>query len=448
MRLVTAGDWRTLHRLFGTLVECGIGQIARPALAESWEQSPDGAIWTFTLRAGLKWSDGSALLPQQVVASFERGLLGTSHTEFSTFVEKVDLTSDGRVQFFLKKAPKNFLINLSFIDLAVVHPDAYSGEKFAWAAPSSGPYRLSVFDDAEMVLDRNPHYWEKLPRALQSVQVLKGSSDAEDVKTLLKEDWDACQLGPGAANSGDLDELRKKYSVHVGWPDFLFGLDWSRRKSKSGELPAQFRAYALKKIYRQFWKGLPEDPLRGVGLRPEGTLGAITRKEFDLILDSIPEDGAPSCPKNLVVLIREMFKGRDGVERLLSSIEEAGFRVTRKYVSTQECERLRESGDFDLSICYLGASEADPDSAWRIFNESILAAPVATREELALAQLESDLLKRSEIYKEFERKLVKEGLMIPIRYETTYMVTSNRVVVNPQVINDWGLQPFKLQRAE
>jgi len=213
-------------------------------------------------------------------------------------------------------------------------------------------------------------------------------------------------------------------------------------------LSTQFRRYALKKIYRNFWKDLPDHPLRGVGLRPEGTFGALTRKEFDQILDSIPEDFSPSFPKTLVVLIREMFRDRDGLERLIKAIEESGFQVTRKYGSYDEIEALRESGDYDLSICYLGASEADPDSAWRIFNESIFARPAATGTELADAQLESDPLKRSEIYKGFEKKLVVEGLLVPIRYETKYLVTSRRLALDPQVADEWGLQPFKLQLAE
>jgi ABC-type oligopeptide transport system substrate-binding subunit len=388
------------------------------------------------------------MLPKEVVSSFERLLSKTTHTEFSTFVEGVSLTPEGKIRFQLKKAPENFLITLSFADLSVVNPSAYSSKKFSWDAPSSGAYRVSAFTDTEMVLERNPYYWENLPKPLKKVELRRGASNSADVKTLLLGDWDACQLAPGAADSKALGELKKKYSVHVGRPDFLLALDWSRKKSKSGALSAQFRSYALKKIYRNFWKGLPDHPLRGVGLRPEGTLGALSRKEFDRILDSSPEESSPSFPKNLVVLIKEKIRNRDGVDRLLKAIEESGFRVTSRYGTDEEVEALRESGDYDLSFTHLGASETDPDSAWRIYNEADFAVPVATSAELSRAQLESDRIKRSQIYEGFERKLILEGLLVPIRYETTYIVTSKRLVLDPQVANDWGLQPFKLQLAE
>ena len=38
-----------------------------PALAESWEESEDGMTWTFHLREGLKWSDGSELNAERCV---------------------------------------------------------------------------------------------------------------------------------------------------------------------------------------------------------------------------------------------------------------------------------------------------------------------------------------------------------------------------------------------
>ena len=448
MHLVTAGDWKCFQRLFGTLVECGTGSTIRPALAESWEQSPDGLTWTFSLRGGQKWSDGSPMLPREVLASFERVLAKTTHTELSTFVKEVALTTDDKLRFHLKKSPGNFLIALGVADLSVVHPSAYAGEKFNWDASSSGSYRVSSYAPTEMVLERNPFYWERQQRPIQRVLLRRGTGNPADVNILLQEDWDGCHLSPGAADTKALDELSKNYSIHVGRPDYLMALEWSRMKSNTGALSTQFRRYALRKIYRNFWKGLPDHPLRGVGLRPEGTFGALTRKEFDQILDSIPEDNSPSFPKTLVVLIRGMFRGRDGLERLIKAIEESGFQVTRKYGSYEEMEALRESGDYDLSICYLGASEADPDSAWRIFNESIFATPAATSAELADAQLESDRLKRSQMYEGFERKLVSEGLLVPIRYETSYIVTSKRLVLDPLIANDWGLQPFKLQLAE
>ena len=46
-----------------------------PQLAESWETSEDGTVWTFQIREGVKFHDGADLTPSDVAYSFQRGLL-------------------------------------------------------------------------------------------------------------------------------------------------------------------------------------------------------------------------------------------------------------------------------------------------------------------------------------------------------------------------------------
>ncbi len=46
-----------------------------PWLAESWETSEDGTVWTFNIRDGVKFHDGADLTPSDVAYSFQRGLL-------------------------------------------------------------------------------------------------------------------------------------------------------------------------------------------------------------------------------------------------------------------------------------------------------------------------------------------------------------------------------------
>ena len=64
--LATAHIYEGLVRL-----KDGSAQI-EPALAESWTVSPDGLAWTFRLRQGVLFHDGTVLVAQAVVASFMR----------------------------------------------------------------------------------------------------------------------------------------------------------------------------------------------------------------------------------------------------------------------------------------------------------------------------------------------------------------------------------------
>jgi oligopeptide transport system substrate-binding protein len=54
-----------------------------PGLAEAWEVTPDGRRWTFHLRAGLVWSDGSALTARDVAWSFRRALAAATGAEYA-----------------------------------------------------------------------------------------------------------------------------------------------------------------------------------------------------------------------------------------------------------------------------------------------------------------------------------------------------------------------------
>src|SRR2546425_7211341 len=62
------------RQIFETLVtvDAATGKIG-PGLASSWQASNDGASWTFTLRDGVRFHDGSSLDASAVVVSFERG---------------------------------------------------------------------------------------------------------------------------------------------------------------------------------------------------------------------------------------------------------------------------------------------------------------------------------------------------------------------------------------
>ncbi|NJL25051.1 MAG: hypothetical protein HC902_07670 [Calothrix sp. SM1_5_4] len=93
----------------------------------------------------------------------------------------------------------------------------------------------------------------------------------------------------------------------------------------------------------------------------------------------------------------------------------------------------------------LGASEGDPDSAWRIYNDDF-AEPVATASELDQAQMERDQQKRHLAYQEFERRSLFNGLYIPLKNELTYIVTSKRVFLDRHLSTDWGVKLTKLKR--
>ena len=144
--LVSAGDWNMLQNLLSPLVLLGPGRAVFPGLAESWTQSSDGKQWSFKLREGLKWSDGSPIYSVQIQDSLRRALAKTTHTSLSSYVDGIHAVNDREIQFSLTSMPENFLMNLAFVDASIVHPSSLTSGAFSWSAPSSGAYRVSSLE--------------------------------------------------------------------------------------------------------------------------------------------------------------------------------------------------------------------------------------------------------------------------------------------------------------
>ena len=87
-----------------------------PGLAESWEESPDGKTWTYTLRPDLVWSDGTPLTSQDVVYTFNRILEGRyEKTNFGNYVRNIEsvTASDERTVVMTVKEPTPIMERLA-----------------------------------------------------------------------------------------------------------------------------------------------------------------------------------------------------------------------------------------------------------------------------------------------------------------------------------------------
>jgi len=446
--LQTAGDWNALQNLYATLVESGGNKTVRAALAERWEHDPQGKIWTFYLRPNLRWSDGSSMTTKQVVASLNRAHHGTTHTDLSRFVREIREESENRIVFTLDKTPPNFLTLLSFVDSAITHPQAYAGDKFTWDAPSSGAFRVVKYENEELTLEQNPNYWDTSVNRIPKAALVKGNGNAKDLDTLLAGDWDGCQLASGTIDQeSQIDALKTKYRVLVGSPDFLSTLTFSKKRTTEGRLPLRWRQFILKSVYSKIWQAdSNRESHRAVGLRPAGSLGSLSEAQFDQILAALPSTRPNDFPGKLEVLVSTRFHPRSIVKRMLDALKATtGAEVVEILATGNQFQTLQEKGNFDLEVNFLGASEADPDTAWRIYNDSVFAEPAATKEQLDQAQLEQNHDKRVLLYQAMEKSALDRALYVPIRNEIPYLVLSSRVEMDPAQASDWGLQLFQLR---
>ena len=151
-------------------------------LAETWDVSEDGKTYTFHLRDGLKWSDGSALTANDFVYSWKRLADPNTAAPYGSIINVVkgfDEAANGDVDKLAVSAPddKTFVVELNnpcsyfdkiagFLACVPVQQATIDANGDAWAIDpetyiTNGAYTMKEFTDGDkIVFAKNPNYWD------------------------------------------------------------------------------------------------------------------------------------------------------------------------------------------------------------------------------------------------------------------------------------------------
>ena len=175
-------------QIYDTLVKFrGSTTEIEPALAEKWEASPDGRVWTFHLRKNVRFHDGSPLDATAVVWNFERWWK-SSHpqhqnqvkagqtfeyweSQFGGFdaksiVSKVEAVGSHSVRITLKQPLAPLLASLGIPGFGIASPKAVEtwGTEFGKHPVGTGAFRFVQWHpNQEVILQANPDYWGVKP---------------------------------------------------------------------------------------------------------------------------------------------------------------------------------------------------------------------------------------------------------------------------------------------
>jgi peptide/nickel transport system substrate-binding protein len=178
-----------------TLVTIDEKGALKPLLATSWTQASDGMSWTFTLRQGVKFSDGTPFNAQAVKFSIDRlispttfrsqpGILGGK-----TGIDHIDAVDDTHVKFFLKTRFSPFASALTQTNAAIVSPasvnQAPNKPDVITQPVGTGPYKFKerVAGD-HITMAANADYWGT--RANYDTQIYKVVPDGASREALVK----------------------------------------------------------------------------------------------------------------------------------------------------------------------------------------------------------------------------------------------------------------------
>jgi len=143
-----------------------------PCLAKSWTVSTDGLQWTFHLRPGVVFQDGTPFNARAVKFSVERAMsAGENESPYASFVygvvQSVSAPDNLTVRFTLKYPYAPFLHNLAMPFAApIVSPEAVKkyGPAFESHPVGTGPFMFQNWTPGkEIILTTNPAYWGPKP---------------------------------------------------------------------------------------------------------------------------------------------------------------------------------------------------------------------------------------------------------------------------------------------
>ena len=176
-----ANDFRIAVNIYDGLVRNKPGTLEiEPALATDWTISEDGLEYTFNLREGVAFHDGTPFNAAAVKFNFDR-MLDETHPFASTgpfplsfffsSVESVDVVDDLTVKFTLNEAFAPFMSNLASPTGLIVSPAAVeaSGADYGRNPVGTGPFKFEEWQsNTSVVASRNDNYWDGAP-ALEAV---------------------------------------------------------------------------------------------------------------------------------------------------------------------------------------------------------------------------------------------------------------------------------------
>ena len=193
----------------------GDGSVV-PLLAESWEISEDGTTYTFKLRDGVTFHDGTAMDAEDVKFSLDRARAENSaNAQKALFagIAEVAVVDPLTVEVTLSEPNGSFLFNLAWGDAVIVAPESIDDIKTT--PVGTGPYTFSEWVQGDRIeLARNPDYWGDQP-ALASATFKFISDPTAAFAAVMAEDVDVFTGFPAPENLPQF-EADPRFQVLVG----------------------------------------------------------------------------------------------------------------------------------------------------------------------------------------------------------------------------------------
>lgn len=197
------------------------------ALADKYEVSEDGLTYTFTMKDGLKWSDGSELTAKDFEYSWKRAADPKTAADYSYMYNGIATNEDGSLNVKASEDGKTFVVNLKapcayFLDLctfptfypvpqaSVEAEEGWETNPGLWAQEagfvSNGAFVLKEWKHNEsMVYEKNPNYYRADEVKVERLEFMLSDDDAAPYAAYQAGDLDFIDSIPTDETAAVLD---------------------------------------------------------------------------------------------------------------------------------------------------------------------------------------------------------------------------------------------------
>jgi peptide/nickel transport system substrate-binding protein len=157
------GGYGIVAQVFEFLATLGENGEIAPGLAESWEPNEKGDVWTFKLRQGVKWQDGTDFTSKDVAATMDR-LVEGGNSGLKGVIEKGSVdSSDPNTAVFNLATPSGsfpYLVSVFNAQTVITPVDYVLGTTLDKNSNGTGPWKLDSYDPSTGAkFSRNDAWW-------------------------------------------------------------------------------------------------------------------------------------------------------------------------------------------------------------------------------------------------------------------------------------------------
>ncbi|ARU92713.1 ABC transporter substrate-binding protein [Tatumella citrea] len=444
-------DWTVTYPAYQRLVkyktENGKGSTdVEGDLAQSWTSSADGKVWTFTLRKGEEFDDGTPVTAEAVKLSFDR-LMRLKQGPSEAFPDglKVDVIDPQTVQFTLPSPFAPFLFTLANDGASVINPAILKANAaddargyLAEHTAGSGAYMLQRWQKGQqLVLVPNPHFAGPKP-AFKRVAVKIISESAARRLQLEKGDIDV-------ADSLPVDQfaaLKKQNEVAVyDYPALRVTYLYLNNSKAPLNQPDLRRAISWATDYQGMVSGI----LGGNGKQmrgpiPEGMWGydaSAMQYSLDLTKAKAELAKVSDKPASLSFLYSDNDPNWEPIAlSMQANLKKLGIDVKLEKLANATMRDRIGKGDYDIAIGNWSPDFADPYMFMNYWFESDKKGLPGNRSFYSNPQVDallkqavatSDQAKRTEFYQQAEKTVISDAAYVYL-FQKNYQVGMSKSV--------------------